>query len=219
MNIGMPDVLARLQQTFGARLLYLGLQGSSRRGEVAETSEIDLVVLPDSVGLDGLGVYRSIVHAMPEGNKACGFICGVEELALWSPHKLFGFARDTADNWGRLEDWLPPVTRADVRFEVGVNVSTLLHMLTPSYMYAEEKKARVILKEAHKAAFFLMLVVQHLDSGHYCGSRRKLLSRLGGTEREIIMAGLNFTGWLKEHSEREAFGMFLDWERRVLRNR
>ena len=62
----MADLLPQLLQTFGARLQYLGLQGSYRRGEATEASDIDVVVLLDVVALDDLDVYRAIVRAMPE---------------------------------------------------------------------------------------------------------------------------------------------------------
>ena len=60
----MAELLPQLQQAFGARLCYLGLQGSYRRGEATESSDIDVVVLLESVGLDDLDTYRSIVRAM-----------------------------------------------------------------------------------------------------------------------------------------------------------
>ena len=50
----MADLLPQLLQTFGARLRYLGLQGSYRRGEATEASDIDVVVLLDVVALDDL---------------------------------------------------------------------------------------------------------------------------------------------------------------------
>lgn len=214
--IWISGILPRLQDAFGPRLQYFGLQGSYRRGEATETSDIDLVVLLDEVGLDDLDAYRALVYAMPEGNKACGFLCGLREFAAWPPHELFPFRMDTADHFGKLDDFLPPVTRNDIRRGVAISASTLLHLLTHSYLYAEIETRPDILKEACKSAFFLMLVVEYLDSGRYCENKRELLSRLDGIPREILLASMDFPARLAFHSGREIFNMLLDWTRNVL---
>lgn len=213
----MADVLSRLREAFGTRLQYLGLQGSYRRGEAGETSDIDLVVLLDTVGLADLDTYRAIVHAMPEGDKACGFLCGVQDFAAWPPHELFAFRKDTADHFSRLDDFMPPITRDDIRSGARISASALLHPLTHSYLYADAEARPVILKRAFKSAFFLMQVVNFLETDQYSGSKRELLARLDGTEREIIEAGLDFPAWLTAHSERQGFAMLMDWCREVMR--
>ena len=213
----MADVLSQLRETFGTRLQYLGLQGSYRRGEAKETSDIDLIVLLDTVGLADLDTYRAIVHAMPEGDKACGFLCGVRDFKAWPPHELFAFSRDTADHFGRLDDFLPPITRDDIRSGARISASALLHPLTHSYLYANAEAKPAILEQAFKAAFFLMQVVDYLETDQYSGSKHELLARLDGAEKEIIEASLNFPAWLNEHSERQAFAMLINWSRKVMR--
>ncbi|OIQ48964.1 Nucleotidyltransferase domain protein [Pseudodesulfovibrio hydrargyri] len=212
----VSEILSKLREAFGTRLRYLGLQGSYRREEASESSDIDLVVLLDTVELDDLDAYRAVVHTMPEGHKACGFLCGVREFAAWPPHELFAFAKDTADHFGRLDDYLPPITHDDVRHGAKINASALLHMLTHSYLYADKESTRALLKEAFKAAFFLMQVVHYLDSGQYRASKRELLADLDGAQREIIEAGMDFPGWLEARSERQAFEMLLGWCRDVM---
>jgi hypothetical protein len=212
----MSELLPQLREAFGPRLLYLGLQGSYRRGEASESSDIDLVVLLDTVELADLDAYRAIVHAMPEGHKACGFFCGIREFSAWPPHELFAFGQDTVDHFGKLDDYLPPVSREDIRYGARVSASALLHMLTHSYLYADEEPAQAILKEAYKAAFFLMQVVHYLESGQFCAGKQELLLCLEGTERMIVEAGVSFSGWLEAHSEQQAFEMLLDWCRDVM---
>lgn len=109
----VADALARMKKAFGPRLAYLGLQGSYRRGEATETSDIDLVVLLDTVEPADLDIYRSIVHALPEGHKACGFCSGTEEFFHWPRHELLPFSMDTDDYYGRLKDFLPPLSQED----------------------------------------------------------------------------------------------------------
>ncbi|MGE4193441.1 MAG: nucleotidyltransferase domain-containing protein [Pseudodesulfovibrio sp.] len=210
------DVLVSLRETFGTRLKYFGLQGSYRRGEATEASDIDLVVLLDEISLDDLDAYRAIVHAMPEGDKACGFICGLEEFAAWPPHELFSFRMDTADLFNRLDDFLPPISREDIRLGAKISAATLLHPLTHSYLYAGDEAKPRILNEACKYAFFLLLVCEYLDSGRYCESKQELLARLDSPRRDILLAGMDFSAWRETHEDRETFGMLLDWCRGIL---
>ena len=76
----MEGFLSRLKETFGPRLLFLGLQGSYGRGEANEDSDIDVVCVLDRVDLADLDTYRTLVRGMPEGEKAGGCLCGAEEL-------------------------------------------------------------------------------------------------------------------------------------------
>lgn len=212
----VSEVLVRLQEHFGDRLKYLGLQGSYRRGEAHEASDIDLVVLLDAVSLDDLDAYRAIVHAMPEGEKSCGFISGVKEFAAWPRHELFPFKMDTDDYYGKLDEFLPPIAKDDIQKGANISASVLVHALTHSYLYADPEARPAIMKEACKSAFFLMQVAHYLASGTYCQSKQELLSRLTGAEKEIIMAGMDFPAWLSAHSEKEAFTMLLEWCRSVM---
>lgn len=212
----LAKALAGLQKEFGPRLLYLGLQGSYRRGEATESSDIDLVTILDEVGLDDLDAYRAVIRALPEGHKACGFICDPVELARWPRHELFQFKMDTADHHGRLEDFLPPISREDIREGVRVGASTLLHLLRHGYLYAEPQTRPEMLKEAYKAVFFVILAVNYLETGLYRRGKKELLDNLAGPEKQIIDAGLDFPGWLSEHSEKQAFEMLLACCRQIL---
>lgn len=218
-KIWVADVLTILKEAFGLRLAYLGLQGSYRRGEATEDSDIDLVVLLDVLETADLDLYRSIVHAMPEGHKACGFICGVRDFAAWPRHELFPFKMDTADFYGQLDDFLPPVNADDIRLGVNISASALVHMLTHSYLYAESESRSSILKEACKSAFFIMRVSNYLATGVYSDTKKDLFSRLDGVEKQIVAAGMDFPLWQSTHSEQETFTMLLEWSRKVMCNR
>lgn len=212
----MPDVLEQLKGAFGARLCFLGLQGSYRRGEATETSDIDLVVLLDTVALDDLDVYRGIVHSMPEGQKACGFMSGIEEFAHWLRRELFPFAMDTDGYYGKLDDFLPPIGREDVQQGAKIGASALLYFLTHSYLYTDAASKPAILRDSYKSAFFVMQVAHYLAAGLYCRSKQELLACLQGAEKEIIVAGMDFPAWLAAHSEKQAFNLLLNWCRSVM---
>jgi Predicted nucleotidyltransferases len=212
----MADLLPQLRQAFGARLQYLGLQGSYRRGEATEASDIDVVLLLDAVALDDLDVYRAIVRGMPEGQKACGFIGSVADMLHWPRHELFAFQKDTDDWLGRLENFLPVITEADIADAAKIGASGLIHLLTHSYLYAEADDRPLVLQEAYKAAFFVMLVRHYLACGVFCRSKKDLLHAVEGTEREIIAAGRDLSRWLAANTEKQAYAMLLQWCEAVL---
>lgn len=208
--------LSGLKKTFGPRLLYVGLQGSYRRGEAGETSDIDLVVVLDKVEPEDLDAYRNIVRTLPEGYKACGFVCEAGVLTRWPRHELFSFQMDCDDHYGRLDDFLPPLVREDAREGLRAGCSALLHLLTHTCLFADAGAKPAVLKEAYKSAYFVMQLAHYLDTGVYCRSKGELLARLDGGEKEIVAAGRDFSAWLAARGEREAFGLLYGWCRRVM---
>lgn len=214
----VPAALDRLRETFGARLLYLGLQGSYRRGEATETSDIDLVTILDTVSLDDLDRYRDIVRAQPEGEKACGFIAGRDELLHWPRHELFPLKMDTADHFGKLEDFLPPVTRSDIETNLHIGASGLYHLLAHSYLYAAPADRPAVLSAAYKSAYFVMQVAHYLATGEYHTSKRALYDRLTEDEREII--GISQRGCVAcpPADEKRLFALLFAWSGKIVNN-
>ena len=62
MEVYLQKLLAACQQAFGADLLYMGLQGSWRRGEATEHSDIDVVVVLETFGTEQMRTYRRILE-------------------------------------------------------------------------------------------------------------------------------------------------------------
>ena len=57
----MEHLVQLLCQQFGEQLLYVGLQGSCRRGEATENSDIDAVVVLEELSIPHLQQYRDIL--------------------------------------------------------------------------------------------------------------------------------------------------------------
>ena len=72
----------KAQKTFGEKLLFIGLQGSYKRGEADDNSDIDIVVILKDLKITDLDKYKSIINSMPNKEKACGFIGGENEVTL-----------------------------------------------------------------------------------------------------------------------------------------
>lgn len=179
-----------LLDAFGDRLLFTGLQGSHRRGEAGENSDIDLVVIIDGMTMDDLARYRDIVDAMPHREKACGFVGGKAELKAWPRHEIFQFGRDTEALHGRLDDLLPEVRREDIAESVLVGASGLYHMLCHTYVHGGAEARAEAAKGARKGAFFILQAAHYLRTGDYVDSKAALAGRLSGDERLILEPGV-----------------------------
>ena len=100
----------RLLESFGDRVVFIGLQGSRARGEADQDSDIDAVVILDTLSVGDLGTYRGILDRMPHRKLACGFVSGMDEIARWDPADLFQFRMDTVPILGDLDSillWTP----------------------------------------------------------------------------------------------------------------
>lgn len=68
---------------FGARVKMIGIQGSRARGEATEHSDIDVVVILDTLSYADLKRYDQAISDLPEREKICGFCSGAGELRAW----------------------------------------------------------------------------------------------------------------------------------------
>lgn len=189
----MEGLSEQLAEQFGPRLLFLGLQGSYGRGEANEDSDIDVVAVLDRVELSDLDAYRAIVRKMPEGEKACGFLCGAAELKSWPKYDLLAVARDTRDVYGTLAELLPSFDQGDVAEAAAIGASGLYHAAVHTYLYADRESWPGFLREAHKGAFFTLRALRELRAGENVRAKRDLLPLLEGDEREILAYSLSPT--------------------------
>lgn len=198
----MEELAGKLSSQFGPRLLFLGLQGSYGRGEANEDSDIDVVCVLDRVALADLDAYRTLVRRMPEGEKACGFLCGAEELKHWPKYDLCSVVRDTRPLLGSWEGLLPPLDRADLARGVAIGASGLYHAAVHTYLYDDPAQWPGFLQGAYKSAFFLLRDCHELRTGEQVRTRGELLPLLEGEEREILAYALSPAGETKTAFER-----------------
>ena len=207
----MNELAEQLTRTFGARLLFLGLQGSYGRGEATEQSDIDVVTVLDTVHRTDLDTYRTVVRALPEGDKTCGFICGRRELRSWPKYDLLQLAEDTRPWYGALEDLLPGFTRHDLAEAVQNGAANLYHATCHTYLYADRDAWPAFLREAQKGAFFVLRDWYELRTGCSVRGRKELLPLLEGDAREILACGLD-----GESEPGAAFERLLRWSGTLL---
>ena len=61
---------------FGARVRFIGIQGSHARGEAGEGSDIDAVLILDRLTPHDLRRYRALAAGLPHARLLCGFVAG-----------------------------------------------------------------------------------------------------------------------------------------------
>ena len=180
------ELKGKLVAAFGERLLFVGFQGSYKRGEATEESDIDVVTILDRLELDDLKIYRGLVQGMPDREKACGFIAGKGEMASWPKHEIFQMERETEALHGSLKGLLPAVGRADAEESVRIAASGLYHLLCHTYLYGSDDEKEAVLKATYKSAFFTLQLLHYLATGTYCGTKTELLAELPGEQRQLL---------------------------------
>ena len=103
----MNSFLKALNETFGDRVWFVGLQGSYGRGEATETSDIDVVVILDELSAKDIEAYNRMLNTLSHRELICGFLSGKDELLNWEPSDLFQFYYDTKPILGNLDALLP----------------------------------------------------------------------------------------------------------------
>ncbi|MBR5295038.1 MAG: nucleotidyltransferase domain-containing protein, partial [Clostridia bacterium] len=104
INDFMGKFLQMLNETFGDRVWFVGLQGSFGRGEACDTSDIDVVVILDELSAMDIQTYHNMLSAMPHRELICGFLSGKTEILNWEPSDLFQFCNDTTPIKGSLDE-------------------------------------------------------------------------------------------------------------------
>ena len=182
----MEELAGKLAGEFGPRLLFLGLQGSYGRGEANEDSDIDVVTVLDRVELADLDAYRAVVRQMPEGEKACGFLCGAAELKSWPKFDLLALVQDTRAIRGALDALTPPMGREELAEAVNIGASGLYHAAVHTYLYTPQAEWPGFLQAAEKSAFFVLRAMYELRTGERVRTRRELTDCLTGDERAVL---------------------------------
>ena len=111
----LSDLTELLKDSFGNRLVYVGLQGSYLREEATENSDIDIMVVIEGLTVADLGTYRALVESLNHADKSCGFICSKSDLANWNPLEIANLLGSTKDYFGDVEKIYNDVS---LKFEV-----------------------------------------------------------------------------------------------------
>lgn len=212
----MKQLATLVRKEFGERVFFLGLQGSYRRGEATEQSDIDVVFILDKLSPDDFPRYRSLIAQLPEHEKACGFFCGKEELFCWPNYDVFQLLYDTQPYIGSLDELKAGIQKSDILDAIHINLSALYHTLCHSRLYAVNFAED--LASAFKFSFFLLQAIHFYRTGTYIGSKLKLLNQLSGEEKEILTVAQRREQLLIKDPEelQPYFSLLFHWCRKAL---
>ena len=186
LNDYLQNLIEKCRAIFGARLLYIGLQGSYLRGEANETSDIDIMIVIDDFSITDMDTYRTILKDIGYYEKSCGFICGKDELAHWSPLEVCQILHTTKDLYGSLTDYLPSATREDEINYVKMSLGNLYHEICHRYIHADrDTNIRKFLGTC-KGIFFLVQNLYYLENGCFVLTKRELKEQVPKEDREIL---------------------------------
>lgn len=210
IEIYMENIILRLRERFGQRLLYVGMQGSYLRGEATENSDIDVMVVLDELKISDLETYRQVKDAMDESEKACGFICGKGDLAHWNPLEICHLLHTTKDCFGNLAELVPEYTQNDVRNFVKMSINNLYHELCHRYIYGDRQKNIAYLPGTYKGVFFILQNLHYLESGAFISTKKELQLQLSGKNRRVLERAMALSGE-GNYDFDESFELLFTW--------
>ena len=186
LNDYLQKLIPECRFVFGERLLYVGLQGSYLRGEANETSDIDIMVIIDDFSVKDMDAYRGILEKIGDSEKACGFICGRDEIERWTPLEICQLKYTTKDLYGVLTDYLPAASREDEINYVKFSLGNLYHELCHRYIHADREKNILKFRRTCKGLFFLIQNMHYLESGRFITTKRELKASVAEDDRLML---------------------------------
>ena len=174
-----------LRKTFGERVWFAGLQGSYARGEATGSSDIDPVVVLDTLAAEDIAAYRAMLDSLDGRELVCGFLSGKEELLHWEPSELFQFCRDTKPLIGSLDDILAVVGPGDIDHAIRTGACGVYHACVHNMLHEKDES---VLRGLFKNASFVIRAAAYRRTGMYFRRLDDLLQHTDGSDREIVQA-------------------------------
>lgn len=167
----VPQFANKVEQTFGNRIWFIGLQGSYGRNEATDASDIDVVVILDELRINDLKTYRDMLDTLPNRDLICGFISGKAELLNWEASDLFQFYYDTEPIKGNLDVLLEKIDKRSVRRTIKIGACNIYHACIHNFVH---EKNDDILRSLYKSAIFVIQAVWFYETGNYIKSNAEL---------------------------------------------
>ena len=188
INDWINRFLKILNDTFGERVWFVGLQGSYSRGEARDTSDIDVVVILDQLSAADIQKYNAMLDTLPNRELICGFVSGKNELLRWEPSDLFQFYHDTTPIKGSLEQVLAVVDETAVNRAIKIGACNIYHGCVHNMLH---EKSEDILKGLYKSASFVVQAIAFKQTGKYVKHQSELRDVVSTDERVIVDTFLN----------------------------
>ncbi len=184
----MKLFLQTLNEIFGNRVWFVGLQGSYGRGEATETSDIDAVVILDELCAADIRDYNAMLDTLPYRELICGFLSSKDEIKNWEPSDLFQFYYDTTPIMGSLDELLSVIDETAVNRAIKIGACNIYHGCVHNMLH---EKSHDILRALYKSASFVVQAIAFKQTGNYISYQKELLQVVSSDERGIVETFLN----------------------------
>ncbi len=164
ITVWTNQFLQTVNENFGDRVWFVGLQGSYGRGEATETSDIDIVVILDELSVVDIQTYNMILDSLPHRELLCGFLSGKKDILNWEPSDLFQFYYDTIPIKGNLDELLSLIDDTAIDRTIKIGVCNIFHSCVHNMLY---EKSEEILKGLYKSASFVVQAICFKQTGKY----------------------------------------------------
>ena len=183
IKIWMDKFLQKLDEIFGEKVWFVGLQGSYGRGEATEKSDIDTVVILDELSASDIKIYNNMLDTLPERELICGFLSGKNEIFNWEPSDLFQFYYDTKPIKGSLDELLEKIDNSAIERAIKIGVCNIFHGCVHNMLYEKDEE---ILKGLYKSASFVVQAICFKENGRYVTRQKDLLEVVSEDEKIIV---------------------------------
>jgi len=188
LHVWLNEFLKVLNESFGERVWFAGLQGSYGRGEANEKSDIDVVVILDELTAGDIQAYHAMLDTLPHREKICGFLAGESELLNWESSDLFQFYHDTTAIKGSLAKLLPLIDECAIERAVKVGLCNLYHGCVHNMLY---EKSEDILLGLYKSAVFVLQAIVFLETEMYIRRQADLVKAVPPEDGDIVTTFLH----------------------------
>ena len=183
ITVWINQFLQTINEFFGNRVWFVGLQGSYSRGEAKETSDIDIVVILDELSIADIQIYNTMLDSLPHRELICGFLSGKEDILNWEPSDLFQFYHDTTPIKGDLDELLSLIDDTAIDRAIKIGVCNIFHSCVHNMLY---EKSEETLKGLYKSASFVVQAICFKQTGKYISRQKDMLSIVSSDEHAII---------------------------------
>lgn len=187
INNWINTFLCALDNKFGDRVWFVGLQGSYGRGEATETSDLDIVVILDELSAADIQSYNAMLDTLSHRELICGFLSGKNEILNWDASDLFQFYHDTQAIKGSLDELLPRIDNAAVKRAIKIGVCNIFHACVHNMLH---EKSDDILRGLYKSASFVVQAIIFQETGNYILHQKDLLQHASPDEQIIVDTAL-----------------------------
>ena len=179
----MNTFTTALDNTFGERIYFTGLQGSYARQEATDTSDIDVVVILDMLKAEDILTYDKMLDTLPHRELICGFISGKSEIMNWETSDLFQFYHDTKPVKGNLDELIPLIKESDIDRAIKTGVCNIYHGCVHNMLH--DKKDDIV-RGLYKSASFVIQAKHFRKTGEYIHLMKELMKFTTDEDRVIL---------------------------------